>query len=114
MGKIRVTKKQVMEAYCNVYYTGYCDLQGLLTYKEPAYYTAGAYGWGADVYILDACSVLVTGYAPFGTKRLQYGDVKQAEAEATQILRGVGVDYDERITTLDEILARLIEKNREA
>lgn len=64
--KYQTTKKAVMNGYNNVISVGYCNLQNLLDYQTPVAYTAGAYGWNADVYDFGAGTVIVTGYRPFG------------------------------------------------
>ena len=59
-----------MSAYRNVIKVGYCDLQDALKWREPNFYTAGVYGWNADVYVIDCDTVIVTGYRPFGNVEL--------------------------------------------
>lgn len=68
--KTRTTKKAIMTSYRNVIKVGYCDLQQALKGLEPNYYTAGVYGWNADIYVIDNDTVLVTGYRPFGNTSL--------------------------------------------
>ena len=63
--KPRVTQKLVKESYANVISVGYCGLQHLLRYENPRAYTAGVYGWNADVYEFGGTAI-VTGYRPFG------------------------------------------------
>ena len=46
--KKQITKKAIMSAYRNVIKVGYCDIQDALKWREPNFYTAGAYGWNAD------------------------------------------------------------------
>ena len=69
--KTQTTKKAIMSAYRNVIKVGYCDLQDALKWREPNFYTAGVYGWKADVYVIDCDTVIVTGYRPFGNMELQ-------------------------------------------
>ena len=64
--KTQTTKKAIMNSYRNVIKVGYCDLQDALKWREPNFYTAGVYGWNADVYVIDYETVIVTGYRPFG------------------------------------------------
>lgn len=64
--KKRTTKKYIINNFKNVLSVGYCEAQYLLNGKTPDYYTAGVYGWNADVYIIDFNTVIVTGYRPFG------------------------------------------------
>ena len=68
--KTQTTKKAIMSAYRNVIKVGYCDLQDALKWREPNFYTAGVYGWNADVYVIDYDTVIVTGYRPFGNMEL--------------------------------------------
>lgn len=69
--KTKITKKAIMNAYRNVIKVGYCDMQDALKWREPNFYTAGVYGWNADVYVIDHDTVIVTGYRPFGNMELQ-------------------------------------------
>lgn len=66
MSKVKATQKSIKEAYSNILVIPYCDLQHLLRYEEAFYYTAGIYGWNADVYIYEDVAIC-TGYRPFGT-----------------------------------------------
>ena len=68
--KAKTTKKAIMNAYRNVIKVGYCDMQYALRWREPNFYTAGVYGWNADVYVIDCYTVIVTGYRPFGNMEL--------------------------------------------
>ena len=68
--KTQTTKKAIMNTYRNVIKVGYCDMQDALKWREPNFYTAGVYGWNADVYVIDYDTVIVTGYRPFGNMEL--------------------------------------------
>ena len=68
--KTKTTKKAIRSAFENVIRVGYCDMQDALKWREPDFYTAGVYGWNADVYVIDADTVIVTGYRPFGNVEL--------------------------------------------
>ena len=45
MSKVKTTAKAIRNAYPNIITIGYCDMQYLLSYFTPAYYTCGIYGW---------------------------------------------------------------------
>lgn len=64
--KTKTTKKAIMQSFENVIQIGYCQAPNLLANLEPNFYTAGIYGWRADVYIVDNKTAIVTGYNPFG------------------------------------------------
>ena len=59
-----------MSTFENVIKVGYCDMEDALKWREPNFYTAGVYGWNADVYVIDDDTVIVTGYRPFGNMEL--------------------------------------------
>ena len=84
--KTKTTKKAIMSAFENVIRVGYCDMQSALTWREPNFYTAGVYGWNADVYVIGADTVIVTGYRPFGNVELSRNviDTLNACAESTR------------------------------
>lgn len=68
--KTKITKKAIMNAFEKVIRVDYCDLHDALTWREPNFYTAGVYGWNADVYVISYDTVIVTGYRPFGNIEL--------------------------------------------
>ena len=81
--KPQVTRKSVNEGYVNVISVGYCNLYYLLRHEKPRAYTAGIYGWNADVYEFGGTAV-VTGYRPFGD-RPSYDLIQKYEREAKAI-----------------------------
>lgn len=92
MKKIRVTEKEIKENYKNIYYCNYCNLQNLLTYYQPDYYTKSMYGWNADIYVLDFDTVIVTGYRPFGNIKIE--NTEKLEKEAKEVLNSDLIDND--------------------
>lgn len=65
--KVQTTQRQVMSYYFGVISVGYCDLQYLLSYEDAHFFTAGVYGWNADVFeVPNTSRSIVTGYRPFG------------------------------------------------
>lgn len=61
---IKLKEKEVKENY-KCYSIGYCEAQDLLSLEGVNFYTAGVYGWNADIYIFGNTAI-VTGYRPFG------------------------------------------------
>lgn len=61
---IKLKKKEVEENF-KCYSIGCCEAQDLLSLEGTNYYTAGVYGWNADIYIFGNTAI-VTGYRPFG------------------------------------------------
>ena len=103
--KTRTTKKAIMNTYYNVIKVGYCDLQHALKCREPDYYTAGAYGWNADVYVIDCDTVIVTGYSPFGNVELPRDVIDTLNKCAESITHYL--DYDTAKTRLNKNLDEL-------
>ena len=105
--KVKVTKKKIMNNCGVIYYTGYCNLQNLLNWFSPRYYTCGVYGWNADIYVIDGIYIC-TGYRPFGTVRLNYDDVTRVNGAYERI--SSSLPYEERKAKAIELLRNLIDK----
>lgn len=77
---IKVTKKSIINEYGlnRIVCVPYADLQRTLRNISPVYYTAGVYGWNADIYILDRYAIC-TGYRPFGHIELSREEMKRIE-----------------------------------
>ena len=103
--KYKTTRRAIMNGFNTVIYCGYCDLQTLLTYENPAAYTVRREGWGADVYDLGGGVALVTGYAPFGSVRIPYDTCKEYEKKAAAIIAARGVDVRAELGKLAAALA---------
>lgn len=78
----KTTKKAIMNGYSNVIYTGYCNLQNMLHYRNCESHTERAEGWGADVYHVNNSTCIVTGYAPFGNIHADYETCKRYDERA--------------------------------
>ena len=90
--KTRTTKKAIMSTYRNVIRVGYCDMQDALKWRVPNFYTAGLFGWNADVYVIDDDTVIVTGYRPCGNMELSREVIDTLNKCARSIMRYF--DYD--------------------
>lgn len=83
--KIRTTKKAINNRYATRIYCSYCALQKLLKYESPVAYTTRREGWSADIYEVNPSTVIITGYAPFGSIRAGYDICRKYEAAAEAI-----------------------------
>lgn len=77
--RIKVAKKEIMKNY-KCFSVGYCDLQTLLNVTNPQFYTAGVYGWNADIYTFGNIAI-ITGYRPFG-KQIDFDIIRKFEDAA--------------------------------
>lgn len=84
--KYRTTQKAVKAGYNNLIVVPYCDLQNLLDYREATAYTAGVYGWNADIYDINGYTAIVTGYRPFGNIRAGYEICRRYDQQAREIV----------------------------
>lgn len=83
--KIKTTEKEIKRNFKKIYYCNYCDINNLLSVYNADYYTAGKYGWNADVYVIGFDTVIVTGYRPFGNIKIE--NYKELEEQAKKILK---------------------------
>ena len=107
--KKKITKKEINNRYNTIIKLGYCEAHYLLSFKKPSYYTAGVYGWNADVYIIDNVAI-VTGYSPFGNIKPDYDTVKNYENQAAGINCDYDLNYETKEIMTDELLSRFIKK----
>lgn len=109
MAKIKTTAKAIKSAYCNIITVGYCDLYYLLTYFEPAYYTAGVYGWNCDVYIIDSNTVIATGYRPVSGNMHNYEITQKYNEKARDaIYSDRDVDYRTKKSKASKMLSAYV------
>jgi hypothetical protein len=107
--KERTTRKDVNYFNDIVIQTGYCTLQNLLARRASVLYTAGVYGWNADVYraYFDGKAVaIVTGYRPFGSVRPSYQLCKFYDDKAAEILKTD--DYNSQFVALENLIVDFI------
>lgn len=105
--KFKTTKKAIMANYGKIIKVDYCELQNLLKYESPIAYTAGVYGWNADIYDFGGVAI-VTGYRPFGNIRPNWEVMDKYEKEAENIYKCYR--YDERVGALKDLLKKFIEE----
>ena len=109
--KYRTTKKAVLNGYARVYRAGCAELQHLLGTYEAVAYTAGMYGWNADIYDLGALAdsvydvAICTGYRPFG--REIPGNLAKEYNDKAEAL--CGEDYHATRRALRELRAEFLQ-----
>lgn len=106
--KKRTTKKYIMSLENKIIKVGYCELQHLLTYVEPDFYTAGVYGWNSDVYLLGNGIVIVTGYRPFGNIKSDHTTLQRWDDLAHDVLRSSHITETERQAQVMQLLDRFV------
>ena len=117
MSKVKTTAKSIRNAYPNIITIGYCDLQYLLGYFSPAYYTCGVYGWNCDVYIIDSETVIATGYRPVNGNYINYELVKKYNDKAKAEIYGDNIwkiDYQEQKRRADKLLADFVKEIKQS
>lgn len=106
--KFHTTRKAIVNGYTNIHYAGYCDLQSLLHYKEPAAYTSGVYGWNFDVYHVHGVTVC-TGYRGMPGERLE--GTREYEEKAKAIVNNWNMPYAEKKQAVELLLIEFCKLN---
>lgn len=108
--KVRVTKKQILDNYCNVISVGYCDLQDLLQFRSADYYTCGVYGWNSDIYDVGCGVAISTGYRPFGNLKASYYHITRKYNEKARKVHNKYYDRKIKLETREKQLNKLLKE----
>lgn len=100
---MELKRKQIKGMYKNIITVGYCELSELLAYSKKIGYTAGVYGWNADIFQLDWNTAIVTGYRPFGNIDPDRTITKKYNEEARRIKKQ-NLSYEQIKSKLDELI----------
>ena len=92
--KAKRTMRDIKSQYQTIIQIGYCDLQNMLCMDDPAAYTAGVYGWNADIYPVTSGVAICTGYRPFGNVKPDRETISRYEKRAREMRRDLW-DVDE-------------------
>lgn len=107
--KVQTTKKAVKNNYSKIIRVGYCDLQTLLSLENPFAYTAGVYGWNANIYDLNGIA-LVTGYRTFGDISPSCEIMEKYERKAKEIIDSI-YNYEERKEALKALIDSFLDES---
>jgi hypothetical protein len=109
MEKAKVTAKWIRQYFHKRLSVGYSDMQFLLKYKEPEYYTCGGSGWDSDDYYFSRYDLLVsTGYNPVsGTINTDYDLIENYNNKARTIISRPVWDSDSEKERMNEVLKLL-------
>ena len=104
--KFRTTNKQIRNNYGYVFKIPCCGAWHLLQGREPEAYTAGVYGWNADIYIHGGVAI-ATGYRPFG-EAVPRELLKKYEEKAKKIYNNNNYKYSTKQTKINKLLDEFI------
>jgi hypothetical protein len=82
--KAKRTMRDIKSQYPTIIQVSYCDAQNMLCMDA---YTAGAYGWNADIYPITSGVAICTGYRPFGNVKPDWETVSRYEKRAREMRR---------------------------
>lgn len=105
--KFRTTQKEIKNGYGYIFSIPYCDAYYLLQGQEPEAYTAGVYGWNADIYSRGGVAI-VTGYRPFG-KATPRELLKKYEEKAKKTYNNNNYKYDTKANKANKLLDEFID-----
>lgn len=108
--KCRVTKKAVKENYIRVIQVGYCNLQNLLSCRQPFAYSTRLEGWACDYYDIGRGICVSEGYSPISKgEQVDYEIIKKYDDKAREI-KGKYHNYSDRKTRLDKLIDEFIDE----
>lgn len=97
MAKANVTRKWVNNNFkcCSV---DYCELQNLLYFQNPSFYTCGVYGWNFDVYTFGNYAI-TTGYRSMidDVRKDYYDLIREYDSKARKLLDDRGTKNIEEV-----------------
>lgn len=105
---VKVTRKQIKENFNKIIKVGYCELQELLKFKTAEYYTAGAYGWNADIFKINNNTAICTGYRAFGNIEANHDIMKKYNNLAFEISNIKDLSYNDKKEKIEELLNEFI------
>lgn len=107
--KFKTSFQAIKKSYLHRIEIPYCGASYLLTGLSPAAYTAGVYGWNADIYIINHDTVIITGYRPqCCTAKPPYQLLKEYEKRAEKIYRRRSWKYDTKLKYIENLRNELI------
>ena len=106
--KTKVTRKAMKESYKNIICVGYCNLQNLLYFESPMFYSTRIEGWACDYYFINDNTIISTGYAPIGNITPNYAVQKKYEEQAKKIMLSWSLECSEKRKQLQELLNQFI------
>lgn len=107
--EIKVTQKAIKANFKKIVCVGYCNLQHLLNYESPTYYTTRREGWASDIYIFGNIAIS-TGYAPFGNIRVNYDIEKKYDEKAQKIVENWDLNYNDKIKKVNKLLKKFLKE----
>lgn len=110
--EVKTTRSYVLNHFNTVIRVPNGHLRKLLSYEEPAFYTAGLYGWNADVYVVNADIAIVMGARPFGNIKASRKVIAKAEEHAAVIrdaLSKNNANYNQIKDVLHDLINEFVE-----
>ena len=107
--KAKTTRKWVASAY-TCYGTGYGDLQFLLRFQSPRFYTCGVYGWNCDIYTFGDYAI-TTGYrGQVHHVDRQYELEREYDNEAYKVIDCDELSWEEKQKKVNTLLKDFLHK----
>ena len=104
--KVKTTQKTIKALKPICFW--YCEIQNLLRYENPIFYTCGQLGRKADTYNIDGIRI-ETGYNTTGNiNEIPYKTTQVYEKKAQEIWRQEGITYEERKEKHRKLLKEMI------
>mgnify|MGYP001148895202 CR=1 FL=1 len=106
--KTKITQSAAKHSNTIVLAVSCCELQAILNYESPIAYNSGRDGWNFDLYEINGCHSIVTGYRGMdrsSTHKLNdYRELKTALKELENYCTSNDVKREDRKAKLIELL----------
>lgn len=106
MSKANVTRKWIASNYTCVS-VGYCELQNLLCFQNPQFYTCGVYGWNFDCYTFGDYAI-TTGYRGMISHVDKIQNAHDYDNRAQAICSNSNLSYEEQKKQVNAFLIEFL------
>ena len=105
--KFRTTEKAVKQSFNKIINVSCGGYQYLLYFEEPAAYTAGVYGWNADIYDYGNTAI-IKGYRGFAKFAVSYDLIERYNNEAKKIVNNDDLTIEEKKDKIKALIDEFI------
>ena len=109
MPKREVPRRWLAQNYL-CYGTGYCELQFLLRFQDPKFYTTGIYGWNFDAYEFDGYLITTGNRGMIHQVRRNSALDREYDDKARQICYNRSLSTEEQKKLVNGLLEEYLKK----
>ena len=104
--KVKTTAKTIRQLKPICFW--YCEIQNLLRYENPIFYTCWQYGRKADTYNIDWIRIETWYNTTWNINEIPYKTTQEYEKKAQKLWRQESITYEERKEKHRELIKEMI------